>query len=163
MWLLGGIGTWLKIAQLAWMWGDREIMIGCLPIGLSIGIFIRINNFFPDIRPATSLNNPSLTDLLANPTALPINSQTVYIRQDPRALPRERYIPRRAFQHRRLALRPRGGVVFRQHVPRAATAVLRACCSFTASVWVLLHGVLPWRRSCEGRYVYSQAAANGQD
>ncbi len=77
MWLLGAIGTWLKIAQLAWMWGDRGIMVGCLPIGLSIGIFIRINNFFPDIKPATSLNNPSLTDLLANPTALPINSQTV--------------------------------------------------------------------------------------
>lgn len=75
IWLLGGIGTWLKVAQLSWMWGDRGIIIGCLPIGLSIGIFIRINPFFPDIKPATSLNNPNLTHLLTNSTALPISSQ----------------------------------------------------------------------------------------
>jgi hypothetical protein len=62
------------------MWGDRGIIIGCLPIGLSIGIFIRINAFFPDSKPATSLNNPNLPDLLANPTALPINSQPLNLK-----------------------------------------------------------------------------------
>lgn len=77
IWLMGAMGIWLGIAQLAWMWGDRGIITGFLPIGVSIGIFIRINRYFPDIKPAQVENNPSLTDLLANPAALPINSQPV--------------------------------------------------------------------------------------
>jgi Zn-dependent protease with chaperone function len=75
MWLIGGIGKMFGIAQLGWMWGDWAIAIGCLPIGFSIGTFIRINAFFPDIKPTTVLNNPSLSDLLANSTTLPVNSQ----------------------------------------------------------------------------------------
>ncbi len=73
--LIGGIGLMFGIAQLGWMWGDWAIAIGCLPIGFSIGTFIRINAFFPDIKPTTVLNNPSLSDLLANSTTLPVNSQ----------------------------------------------------------------------------------------
>ena len=77
IWLMGAMGIWLEIAQLSWMWKDRGIMTGCLPIGVSIGIFIRMNRYFPDIKSAQVQNNPSLADLLANPAALPINSQPV--------------------------------------------------------------------------------------
>lgn len=76
-WLIGAIGILLGIDQLAWMYGDWTIIKGCLPIGFSIGTFIRINSFFPDIKPATVQTKPSLTDLLANSDALPIHSQPV--------------------------------------------------------------------------------------
>jgi hypothetical protein len=76
-WLIGAIGILLGIDQLAWMYGDWTIIKGCLPIGFSIGTFIRINSFFPDIKPATVQTKPSLTDLLANPNTLPIHSQPV--------------------------------------------------------------------------------------
>ncbi len=77
IWLLGGIGTLLGVTQLAWIYGNWWIVLGCLPIGLSIGIFIRINAFFPDIKPATLLTDPSLPDLLAKQNTLPVNSQPV--------------------------------------------------------------------------------------
>lgn len=76
-WLIGAIGILLGIDQLAWMYGDWTIIKGCLPIGFSIGTFIRINSFFPDIKPAIVQTKPSLTDLLANPNTLPIHSQPV--------------------------------------------------------------------------------------
>lgn len=76
-WLIGGIGILLGIDQITWMYGDWTIIIGCLPIGFSIGTFIRINSFFPDIKPATVQTKPSLIDLVANPNTLPIYSQPV--------------------------------------------------------------------------------------
>jgi Zn-dependent protease with chaperone function len=76
-WLIGGIGILLQIAQLSWMYGDWVIIKGCLPIGFSIGTFVRINSFFPDIKPSTVQTNSSLPDLLATPTALPVDSQPV--------------------------------------------------------------------------------------
>lgn len=79
-WLIGGIGILLHIAQLAWMYGDWVLIKGFLPIGFSIGTFLRINSFFPDIKPNTVPERdslPSLVNLLANPNALPIDSQPV--------------------------------------------------------------------------------------
>jgi len=78
LWLVGGIGSWLGIAQLAWMYGDGSLIQGCLPIGFSIGSFIQINSLFPDIKPATVTINPDLPNLLAS-TALPIDSQPVRV------------------------------------------------------------------------------------
>jgi len=74
-WLVGLIGNLLGIVQLAWMYGDWWLIQGCIPIGLSIGTFIRINAFFPGIKPASLLADPNLPDLLTDPTILPINSQ----------------------------------------------------------------------------------------
>lgn len=93
-WLIGGIGILLGIAQVAWMYGDWLLIKGCLPIGFSIGTFMRINSFFPDIKPSTVqtdtpvLRNPeperdsfpSLPHLLANPTTLPVDSQPVRLK-----------------------------------------------------------------------------------
>ncbi len=78
IWLVGGIGSWLGIAQLAWMYGDWSLIQGCLPIGFSIGTFIQINSLFPDIKPATVTINPDLPNLLAS-TALPIDSQPIRV------------------------------------------------------------------------------------
>lgn len=79
LWGIGGISSLVKIRQvlLDWMWGDRSILYGCLLIGISIGILLRINLFFPDIKPSTVRDEPALLDLLTNPMALPLDSQPV--------------------------------------------------------------------------------------
>ncbi len=74
-WLIGGISILFQSAQLAWMYGDWVIIRACLPIGFSIGTFIRINSFFPDITASVQIN--SLSELLDNPNALPVDSQPV--------------------------------------------------------------------------------------
>ena len=76
-WLLGGIGILMGIQELAWMYGDWLLIKGCLPIGFSIGTFVRINSFFPDIKPGTVQTYSSLPHLLANHTALPVDSQPI--------------------------------------------------------------------------------------
>ena len=43
-------------------------------IGLSIGILVRINFFFPDIKPSNIQTEEHLLSFLSNPTALPIDS-----------------------------------------------------------------------------------------
>ncbi len=81
-WLLGAIGIFLGITQLAWMYGDWWIIKGCLPIGFSIGTLIRINSFFPDIKPSTAQPSTAwLTNLslLTNPDALPVFCQPVHL------------------------------------------------------------------------------------
>ncbi|MEB3282252.1 MAG: zinc metalloprotease HtpX [Lyngbya sp.] len=75
IWLLGGILATVGVWQLEWLFGDFWILAGCIPLACSVGIFIRINSFFPDIKPTTLADNPSLVNLLANPKALPIDSQ----------------------------------------------------------------------------------------
>lgn len=76
-WFVGAIGIMLGNAQLASMYGDWVIVTGCLPIGFSIGTLIRINFLFPDIKSSTLQTNLSLPHLLANPNALPIDSQPI--------------------------------------------------------------------------------------
>ncbi len=77
-WAIGGIGGILGIEQITWLWGDRVILLSCLPIGISMGILLRINQFFPDLPPGKS-SVPELSELLANPTSLPIDSQPIYL------------------------------------------------------------------------------------
>lgn len=77
-WGIGGIGGILGIEQIKWLWGDRATLIGCLPIGISMGILLRINHFFPDLPPPTS-SVPKLIELMTNPTSLPIDSQPIYL------------------------------------------------------------------------------------
>jgi hypothetical protein len=66
------IGVW----QLEWIRGDIGLLLGCLPIGFSLGTFIRINDFFPDIKPF-KVKTPTLPEVLSNPNALPIDSETI--------------------------------------------------------------------------------------
>ncbi|OKH23663.1 zinc metalloprotease HtpX [Chroogloeocystis siderophila] len=73
-WLIGGIGIWLRIPQLAWMYGDWSLILGSLPIGFSLGTFIRLNAFFPDIK-VSNLESLDLGKFLANPNTLPLDSK----------------------------------------------------------------------------------------
>ncbi|MEG4818247.1 zinc metalloprotease HtpX [Microcoleus sp. K5-D4] len=76
LWLIGGIFSRTSIWQLDWLWGDRSILWGCLPIGFSIGTLMRINYFFPDITPRETAS-PSLPEILSNPDSLPLDAEPV--------------------------------------------------------------------------------------
>ncbi|MEG4802953.1 zinc metalloprotease HtpX [Microcoleus sp. ARI1-B5] len=76
LWLIGGILSRTSIWLLDWLWGDRSIFWGCLPIGFSIGTLMRINHFFPDITPRATAE-PTLPEILSNPDTLPVDAQPV--------------------------------------------------------------------------------------
>ncbi len=79
IWLLGGIFATLGIWQLEWLWGDTAILMGCIPIGCSLGLFLRINPFFPELKPTQRLTQPNLAELYANPQQIPVDSLGICI------------------------------------------------------------------------------------
>ncbi|MCG5061397.1 MAG: M48 family metalloprotease [Limnoraphis sp. WC205] len=79
IWLLGGFLSAVGVWQLEWLFGDFWILAGCIPLTCSLGIFLRINSFFGEIKPSTPLQNPSLVSLLTDANALPIDSQPLYL------------------------------------------------------------------------------------
>jgi Zn-dependent protease with chaperone function len=79
IWLLGGIFAALGIWQLEWLWGDTAILTGCIPIGCSLGLFLRMNSFFPELKPSQRLTQPNLAQLYANPQQIPVDSLGISI------------------------------------------------------------------------------------
>jgi Zn-dependent protease with chaperone function len=77
LWLVGAVADRMQIVSLNWLWGDRSILLALILIGFSVGTFLRINRFFPDIKPSNLKTEPSLPDLLKNPASLPIDSLPV--------------------------------------------------------------------------------------
>ncbi|MDZ8055217.1 MAG: M48 family metalloprotease [Aulosira sp. ZfuVER01] len=77
IWLLWQIAFAMKILNLKWIYEDWSFVTGCLLIGFSIGMVIRMNAFFPDIQPANVQTDDRLPNLLANPSAMPIDSINV--------------------------------------------------------------------------------------
>jgi Zn-dependent protease with chaperone function len=83
-WLVGGIAGKFGIERIAWIWGDRVLLFSWMLLGFGIGTILRFNSLFPDMptslqRPPANLNSPRLPVLLKNPTAIPLNSQPIYI------------------------------------------------------------------------------------
>ncbi len=77
VWLTWQIAFALKFLNLKWIYEDWSFVTGCLLIGFSIGTVMRINSFFPDIKPTTVQTDDSLPNLLSDPSALPIDSISV--------------------------------------------------------------------------------------
>lgn len=78
--LVGWIGGQTGSQSLAWMFGDRSLFVGFPLVGFSLGTFLRINAFFPDLKPSGFSNHEdafSLIKLLHDPSALPVNSTPV--------------------------------------------------------------------------------------
>lgn len=79
-WLIGQIGDWLNIWQIIWMYkANNPFLNACVMIGFSLGIFVWINGYFPDIKPSTVRTEPYLGDFFANPTTLPPDSQPIQV------------------------------------------------------------------------------------
>jgi Zn-dependent protease with chaperone function len=65
---------------LGWMRNDPTLLTGLPLIGFSVGTFLRINRFFPDIKFPTVWANaptPALPEMLTSPQALPLDSTSV--------------------------------------------------------------------------------------
>ncbi|WP_414578662.1 M48 family metalloprotease [Anabaena sp. CCY 9402-a] len=67
----------LKFLNLKWIYEDWSFVIGCLLICFSIGMVIRMNSFFPDIKANSVHTDEQLPYLLANPSSIPIDSVKV--------------------------------------------------------------------------------------
>jgi Zn-dependent protease with chaperone function len=76
-WGIGAIGQVFGWEEITWLAGDRTVLLSCLPIGISMAILLRINHFFPDIIPSSTSSCPWLSEMLTNPTSLPIDSQPI--------------------------------------------------------------------------------------
>jgi Zn-dependent protease with chaperone function len=74
LWGLGAVAVNLGFGALDWVWGDRSILQGSLLIGVSLGIVLRINAFFPDITSKNIRKNPTLPELLTDADAIPVDS-----------------------------------------------------------------------------------------
>ncbi|HEY9643625.1 MAG TPA: zinc metalloprotease HtpX [Coleofasciculaceae cyanobacterium] len=77
LWGMGWLADRLNWLEWAWLAGDQSVLLGSVLIGFSIGMFIRINSFFPDIKRTNLLIDPPLPDLLVSETSLPVDSQPV--------------------------------------------------------------------------------------
>lgn len=77
---LGWIGLRAQWDAVSWMARDRAVLRGLPLIGFCIGTLIRLNPFFPEIKPqliGSVSNDPPLPVLLTDPTKIPVNSQPV--------------------------------------------------------------------------------------
>ncbi|UBF27401.1 M48 family metalloprotease [Kovacikia minuta CCNUW1] len=78
--IVGWVGLRLNANQISWLYGDPTVLRGLPLIGFSLGTFIRINPFFPDIKfsgaGATEASAP-VVGLLKDPTLVPVDSLPV--------------------------------------------------------------------------------------
>jgi hypothetical protein len=69
----------LKIINLKWIYDDVSFIFGCALIGWSIGILVRINSLFPELKSHNLQSSENLATLLNNPAAIPYDSIGVRI------------------------------------------------------------------------------------
>ncbi|MBF2025703.1 MAG: M48 family metalloprotease [Oscillatoriales cyanobacterium C42_A2020_001] len=77
---IGWIGLRAQWDAVSWMARDRTILRGLPLIGFCVGTLIRLNPFFPDIKPqpiAGVSHEPTLPVLLTDSTKIPVHSQPV--------------------------------------------------------------------------------------
>lgn len=77
LWLIGQISDRLNIWQLIWLHNATPFLNGCIAIAFSLSVFVWINSYFPDIKPATVRTDPNFGDFFTNPAILPPDSQPV--------------------------------------------------------------------------------------
>jgi Zn-dependent protease with chaperone function len=75
--LIGWIGLRARWDWVSWMANDRTILFGLPLVGLCIGILLRLNPFFPDLRQQSRKSGyvETLPQLLNTTTAIPLSSQ----------------------------------------------------------------------------------------
>ncbi|WP_088890459.1 M48 family metalloprotease [Leptolyngbya ohadii] len=77
MWVIGFIAKQMNWLEIDWMWADWSVFTGLGLLGFSVGTFLRINAFFPDIKRTALREEPPLADWLTNPAALPIDHHPI--------------------------------------------------------------------------------------
>lgn len=78
---IGWVGKTFDFKIVSWLFYDRGWLVaGLLLTGYSVGTFLRINSFFPDIRQFRLKTDASVPELASDPHALPIDSREVRLR-----------------------------------------------------------------------------------
>ncbi|MFM7425959.1 MAG: M48 family metalloprotease [Elainella sp.] len=77
LWGLGWLARQWRWFELAWLVEDRSLPLACALLGFGIGMFLRINAYYPDIKRNTLSVNPDLPALLSRIEALPLDSLPV--------------------------------------------------------------------------------------
>jgi Zn-dependent protease with chaperone function len=76
--LAGWVGKAFDVRAIEWVFFDRGWLIGGLMlVGFSIGTLLRINSFFPDIKPYTFAAVPDLSELAIDSAMSPLDSKAV--------------------------------------------------------------------------------------
>lgn len=78
LWGVGAMANYWGWLSLSWMQGDQSLLWGGISIGSSIGMFLRINRLFPDIKRPTQPDRAALAKLLAA-QRLPVEGQPVQL------------------------------------------------------------------------------------
>lgn len=79
IWLVWQIAYAVEVLNLKWIYDDWNFLTGCILIGFSIGTLVRINLFFPEIKPSEIQTNENFISLLTNPASLPVDSNSVML------------------------------------------------------------------------------------
>lgn len=88
LWFAAHIAYRFGVQQISWLATDYNLFVGFMAIGLGLGIFLRFNFFFPELKHLESNRSPGksalstanlswLSESLTKPDALPIDSQPV--------------------------------------------------------------------------------------
>ncbi|NJR50124.1 MAG: M48 family metalloprotease [Leptolyngbyaceae cyanobacterium CSU_1_3] len=80
LWFSAQILYRLGVQQITWLASDYDLFASFMLLGFGLGTFLRFNSFFPDIQgiEASDIATPqTLPEWLANPAALPIDSQPI--------------------------------------------------------------------------------------
>lgn len=79
---IGWVGYRLNIFLISWLYRDAVTFWGLPIVGFCLGMFLRINPFFPEIPPVRLSNTSSaatLPELLKDPETTPLDSQPVQL------------------------------------------------------------------------------------
>lgn len=77
LWLVGKIGEWFEIEVLVWLkWAD-PLLGAFFLFAFSLTVVIGFNRYFCDRKLVMEQEEPSLSELLSDPNALPTNPQRV--------------------------------------------------------------------------------------
>ncbi|MEA5597332.1 M48 family metallopeptidase [Rivularia sp. UHCC 0363] len=78
LWAVGRLATQLRWFELSWLATEQSVFWACCLLGFGIGLFVRINPFYPDIKRA-NLVDFDLPQLLSDPDRLPLDSLPVQV------------------------------------------------------------------------------------
>lgn len=76
--IAGWIDKLFEVQIVGWVYEDRWwLLTGLSMAGFAVGMLVRINPFFPDIKPSSTHRDPHWHKWLCDPQALPIDSHPV--------------------------------------------------------------------------------------
>lgn len=77
-WFISALSNILGFWPITWILGETSLLLGCLPLGISLGIILRNNSFFPDFPHHFPITSSDPYSLLTHPTALPFQSRLIH-------------------------------------------------------------------------------------